>query len=219
MKLRILSRLLWFACGFAGSAAAMPLLSEVYYDAPGSDDGAVFVELSGPAGFLLDSWTVEGVNGSNGAAGPSITLSGTIGADGLFVLADRFSDGTTAVANADLLANFDFQNGPDSVVLRDATSAIRDALGYGVFDPDEVFAGEGAAAPDGAAGESLARRFANLDSDDNAADFVLLASPTPGEAPFAVVPEPASALLMAFGLAGLSAVGQRRGEDAPSFRR
>ena len=112
MKLRILSRLLWFACGFAGSASATPLLSEVYYDAPGSDDGAVFVELSGPAGFVLDSWTVEGVNGSNGAVGPSITLSGTIGADGLFVLADRFSDGTTAVANADLLANFDFQNGP-----------------------------------------------------------------------------------------------------------
>ena len=115
----------------AGSAAAAPLISEVYYDAPGSDDGAVFVELSGPTGFVLDGWRVDGVNGSNGAVGPSIALSGAIGVDGLFVLADRFSDGTTAVANADLLANFDFQNGPDSVVLRDETSGIRDALGYG----------------------------------------------------------------------------------------
>lgn len=207
----------------AGSAAATPLLSEVYYDAPGSDDGAVFVELSGPTGFALDGWWVDGVNGSNGAVGPSIALSGAIGADGLFVLADRFSDGTTAVANADLLANFDFQNGPDSVVLRDETSGIRDALGYGVFDPDEIFAGEGTAAPDAAAGESLARRFANMDTDDNAADFLLLADPTPGEASFAVIPEPGTGLLMALGLAGLGAAGRPvsrdRGEAGGGFRR
>ncbi|MCR9097595.1 MAG: PEP-CTERM sorting domain-containing protein [bacterium] len=195
----------------AGPAAAAALLSEVYYDAPGSDDGAVFVELSGPAGFVLDGWVIEGVNGSNGAVGPSIPLSGAIGADGLFVLADRFSDGTTGVANADLLANFDFQNGPDSVVLRDAAALVRDALGYGVFDADEIFAGEGSAAPDGVAGESLARVFADLDTDDNALDFVLLSSPTPGEAPFAVVPEPATGLLMALGLAGLSAAGRPKG--------
>jgi len=207
----------------AGSAAATPLLSEVYYDAPGSDDGAVFVELAGPAGFALDGWWVEGVNGSNGAVGPSIALSGAIGADGLFVLADRFSDGTTAVANADLLANFDFQNGPDSVVLRDETSGFRDALGYGVFGPDEIFAGEGAAAPEGAAGESLARRFANLDTDDNAMDFVLLSDPTPGEASFAVIPEPGTGLLMGLGLAGLGAAGRPvsrdPGEAGGDFRR
>lgn len=205
-----------------GSAAATPLLSEVYYDAPGSDDGAVFVELSGPAGFVLDGWWVEGVNGSNGAVGPVIALSGAIGADGLFVLADRFSDGTTAVANADLLANFDFQNGPDSVVLRDEASRVRDALGYGVFGSDEVFAGEGSAAPDGVAGESLARRFANLDTGDNAADFVLLPGPTPGEATFSVVPEPGTGLLMALGLAGLGAAGRPasrgRGAAGRGFR-
>ncbi len=232
MKLRILSRIpiarlarasFLTSLLAAGSASAMPLLSEVYYDAPGSDDGAVFVELSGPAGFVLDGWLVEGVNGSNGAVAPSIALSGAIGADGLFVLADRFSDGTTAVANADLLANFDFQNGPDSVVLRDADSLVRDALGYGVFAPDEIFAGEGTAAPDGAAGESLARLFADLDTDDNAADFALLSTPTPGEASFAVVPEPGTGLLMSLGLAGLSAAGRKTsrhpGADGPARRR
>ncbi len=39
-------------------------------------------------------------------------LSGAIGAGGFFVVADDLGDGTTLVAAADELANFDFQNGP-----------------------------------------------------------------------------------------------------------
>jgi hypothetical protein len=44
-----------------------------------------------------------------------------------------------------------------------------DAIGYGVFGVGEIFAGEGTAAVDAPAGSSLARLFANLDTDDNAA--------------------------------------------------
>ena len=36
----------------------------------------------------------------------------------------------------------------------------------------------------------LARRFADLDSDDNAVDFAVLEDPTPGSAPFSGIPEP-----------------------------
>ena len=104
---------------------------------------------------------------------------------------------------------FDFQNGPDSVVLRDALGEVRDALGYGVFGVDDVFAGEGTAAPDPAAGSSLARLFANVDTGDNAVDFAASAMPTPGAADFAVVPEPGTPLLMGLGLIGL-ATGARR---------
>lgn len=43
---------------------------------------------------------------------------------------------------ADLLANFDFQNGPDSVELWGGEALI-DAFGNGAFDPDEIFAGRG----------------------------------------------------------------------------
>ncbi len=192
------------------TAQALPLLSEVYYDAPGSDDGESFVELAGSPGFLLDGFVVEGINGSNGAVGPSITLTGSIGEDGLFVVADRRADGTTSVLDADLLANFDFQNGPDSIVLRQG-EVVFDALGYGEFDPAEIFAGEGMAAPDVAAGSSLVRVFADIDSNDNLADFVASTTPNPGFADFATaVPEPGAAILLGLGLGGLAVGGRVR---------
>ncbi len=194
---------LFAASLFAQAAYATPLISEVLYDAVGSDDGKVFVEIFGSPGTLLDGMTLEGVNGSNGAVGPVITLSGVIPADGLFVVADRTSAGASDVAEADLLANFDFQNGPDSVVLR-LGEQVLDALAYGVFAPGEFFAGEGGSAEDPPAGWSLARAFADIDSDDNGADFVALDSPTPGAAEIFVVPEPSVALLFWSGLAVLS---------------
>ena len=198
-----------FASGMPSAASALPLISEVFYDAVGSDDGQSFVELYGTPGTDLTGLTIEGINGSGGGVTVSIALSGVIPADGIFVLADTFSGGGTAVQDADLLASFDFQNGPDSVVLRDETSVI-DALGYGEFDPDEIFAGEGTAAPDVSAGSSLARRFADVDTDDNAADWIALAAPTPGQASLAMVPEPGAAWLLGLGLAGLASVGRGR---------
>ena len=188
------------------TSPALPLVSEVFYDATGSDNGLSFVELYGAPGARLDGLFLEGVNGSNGAVGPVLALSGAFPADGFFVVADDRGDGASDVAGADLVLNFDFQNGPDSIVLR-LEDAVRDALGYGDFDPLEVFAGEGAAAPDPPAGSSLARRFADVDTDDNAADFVVLDAPTPGSGPV-LVPEPGTAALLGLGLLGLARHGR-----------
>jgi hypothetical protein len=198
------------AVGVPSDARALPLISELYYDAVGSDNGLSFVELAGAPGASLDALVLVGVNGANGAEGPTVALSGVFAADGLFVVADDAGDGTTLVPGADLIANFDFQNGPDSVVLRDVDQVF-DAVGYGDFDPAEIFAGEGSAAPDAPAGSSIARRFADLDSDDNAADFEILGVPTPGSATFLPIPEPQTAFLLTVGLIALAFSGRAPG--------
>ena len=94
--------------GIPSAASALPLISEVLYDAVGSDDGQVFVELYGTPGTDLASLTIDGINGSGGGVTVSIALSGVIPADGFFVLADEASGGGTLVANADLLASFEY---------------------------------------------------------------------------------------------------------------
>ncbi|MFP8874116.1 MAG: PEP-CTERM sorting domain-containing protein [Myxococcota bacterium] len=194
-----------------GSAAqALPLLiSEIFYDAESSDDGHVFVELAGNPGTSLDGLVLEGVNGFDGSTTTWLELSGEISETGVFVVADVTGGGATFVENADLLAEFDFQNGPDSVVLWSAAQTVLDAVGYGAFSPVQIFAGEGAPAPDARAGSSLARLFADLDTDDNATDFEILYTPTPGTAEFLAIPEPSTALLMGAALAALAYV--RRG--------
>ena len=168
-------------------------LSEVFYDAVGSDADLVFVELYGSPGLSLELHELVGINGSNGAEGPVVALSGVVPADGFFVVADGDA-GVTQVSEADLVLSFDFQNGPDSIVLRGPDGAVLDAVGYGDF-ADAVFAGEGAPAPDPPAGQSLARLFADVDTHDNARDFIALEQPSPGRGPVSV-PEPTLALLI-----------------------
>jgi hypothetical protein len=182
-------------------------ISEVLYDALGADDGGVFVELYGPPGLDLGGHLLEGVNGADGAVAPVLALTGTIPADGFFVVADGIGAGTL-VPEADLLLEFDLQNGPDSLVLRAPHGAVLDAVGYGAFGPTDVFAGEGQPAPDPPAGSSIARLFADIDTDDNARDFVALSMPTPGLGP-TQVPEPSALPLLGLALGG-SLVAHRR---------
>ncbi len=190
--------------GLANIAQADLIISEIYYDAPSGDAGKVFVELHGPAGLDLTGLALQGINGADGSVYRSVLLSGVIPADGLFVIADDAGGGTTLVANADLIADVDFQNGPDSIRLWN-DGLVVDAVGYGDFST-AIFAGEGQAAPDAGPGSSLSR-IGLMDTDNNLADFALTA-PTPGTV--SAVPLPAAVWLFGSGLLGLVGAACRR---------
>lgn len=183
---------------FVSTSAKAVVISEILYDASGSDAGNVFVELFGAPGTDLSSWSLQGINGGDGASYKTVTLNGVIPLDGVFVIADALSGGGTNVLNADLITSVDFQNGPDSVQLLNGATLV-DAIGYGDFT-GLFFAGEGNAAPDPAAGSSLARSNPLLDSNNNQADFIVLTTPTPGTVPISAVPLPSAVWLFGSGM-------------------
>ena len=198
------------------SAQAQTVISELLYDASSADNGHVFVELYGTPGTVLDGLLLEGINGTDGSVYRSVILAGVIPSDGVFLIGDDTGDGSTFIANADLVREIDFQNGPDSVVLRNGETLL-DALGYGDFT-GLPFSGEGNAAPDASAGQSLARHHPGLDSNDNFDDFMVLDLPTPGAVPVSAVPVPPAIALFLSGLVGLAGVARKRKEPACGHR-
>ncbi len=198
-----------------GPALAGPVrISEILVNPEGTDNGKTFVELYGPAGASLAGYTIVGVDGGTGTVYLTADLSAfTIPAGGIFVVADA-SSGVTSVPNADaVFESFDPQNGPDSIQLRLAGLVV-DAIGYGDFSA-ATFAGEGTPVGTPPSGGSWARRFADVDTNDNGADFVLLTTPTPGVAPLegtTPVPEPSCVLLLGAGLLPLAVRSPRRQE-------
>ena len=172
------------------TAQAAAVIQEVLYDGPGTDSDDVFTELFGDPGTDLNGWSLVAINGNDGSIYRTIDLTGqTIPVDGVFVL-------TTASANADLIsqsdmiANVDWQNGPDALQLFNGIELV-DALQYG--DAGMFNAGEGGFAEDISGDFSLSRDLFGTDSNNNAIDFNV-GVPTPGIGP-AVVPIPAAGWL------------------------
>lgn len=185
--------------------AGVITISELLYDAGGQDDGFTFIEIYGPPGMLLDGVLLLGVNGRGGGLTHRVALDGyRVPLDRFLVLADGAGGGGTGVPGADyVIPNLDFQNGPDSVQLK-LGETVLDSLGYGTFGPDDIFAGEGRSAADPAAGSSLARLYADLDTNDNSRDFYVEVAPSPGTgletAGELLAPEPGSLALLGLGL-------------------
>ena len=158
------------------------VINEVYYDVSSDPDDVpvAFIELNGPAGVDLRCYALQPINGSGCQEGDLIALEGSVAASGLFTVAAAEGLPANMVA-----AGADLQNGPDGVKLvyqHDyAGLIVVDALFYD--QPTEpCAAGEGAPAPDAPKGTSLARLPDGSDSGDNAADFQVCDTPTPGVA-------------------------------------
>jgi len=164
------------------------VINEILYDAVGSDtNGDVFVELVGDAGTDIGGYRLLFVNGDDGVIKHTINIpdSANIPEDGIFLIADS-KTGQTGISNvedADLILNFDPQNGPDCVQLLSDAGLLIDSLGYGspLVSPAEngLECFEGEPAVDVLAGKSLSRQNA-VDTGDNSVDFVALDEPSPG---------------------------------------
>lgn len=155
------------------------VINELLYDAVGSDtDGNEFVELIGTPGGDITGYQIVFINGADGKATDTITFAvGTIiPADGIFLIADSATGETTVshILGADLIENFDPQNGPDCLQLVNEKGLLVDALGYGTPLTNVAFNGkpcfEGTSAAKAASGQALTRT-AGADTDDNVSDF------------------------------------------------
>ncbi len=205
------------------AAADSVLISEILADPVGRDSGGVFVEIFGPAFAELDGYVLVARNGSGGSVTHRVVLDGfTMPSDGFFVIADG-AGGVTTVAGADLVFDdFDLQNGPESLLLMFEDEVV-DAVAYGTFGTSHQAFGEGTPIATGASGSSVARIWSNVDTDDNAVDFGVLTTPTPGAGSVRITidpplpepepistPEPASWILIGLGAVALLGRGRRR---------
>ncbi len=143
-----------------------------------------FIELynPGPDSVALAGWKLERLT-SGGTTNNIITFP-----DGTVILSRDYylvvGSGYTGAVPGDVVATISLVNSNNAVILRDAASAVIDTVGY-VKTGDVAPAGEpdatGAVNVGGGllAGESLTRSALHTDTNNNAADFSVTASPTP----------------------------------------
>ncbi len=164
------------------------VLNEIYYDAVGSDtDGVLFIELYGTPGLPIGQFRVQLVDGGDGSVDDSIVLpdEATVGEDGFYLMVDAVTGdpSVSRIEGADLIDNFDPQNGPEGVQLIDSAGNLLDAVGYGEggveFSEKGVPLFEGIPAPDVEGGHSLERKGVGVDSNNNFNDFAEADPPTP----------------------------------------
>ncbi len=157
---------------------ARPLLTEVYYDAPGDDTGWEFVELYNP---LAHDVALAGLKlqAGNGSGAGKWTTRWTGAAHDTLRAGARFVIGGAHVVPApEATVTLDLGNGPDAVrvVWPDGAS---ETVGWGALQFPEYYCG--APASDVAPGQSLARVPDTADLGSNALDF-RPAEPSPGRA-------------------------------------
>ncbi len=185
-------RTLWLACLTAlflivSISSAQVMINEILYDTAGDDDTSImFTEIYGPAGTDLSGYSLVGINGNGGSEYLTVQLSGSIPADGYFVV------GGNGVNNVDLVSPHNWQNAGsvsgddcDCLELRSGATVV-DKVRYGPCAPGHDCEGEGGTnAPDpypaGGINYSIGRLPDHQDTDDNGADWATLDELSPGE--------------------------------------
>lgn len=165
----------------AGAAAdgSNAVISEVY--GGGGNKGAAFtndfIELYNPTSADLDltGWSVEYLSAS-GNSGGKHELSGSIPAEGYFLIQEGGGGTGEPLPAPDAEGNLNLSGSKGSVKLYDASGTEVDIVGYG-----EASLSEGSPAQALNNSTSAQRDAEGSDTDDNAADFSA-AAPTPKSA-------------------------------------
>src|SRR5262245_36729884 len=171
--------LVFFALALATcSPAGRAVISEVFYDAAGDDEGVEYVELFNPATLPCDLTGVRLEAGDGAGAGRWSTrwtapAGAVVAPGGRFVIG-----GARVVPTPDAVVELSLQNGPDAVRLAWPDGAT-EVVGYGALGFPEYFCG--APALDVPSGQSLARIPDGSDLGSNAVDFRAV-GPSPGRA-------------------------------------
>jgi hypothetical protein len=158
--------------------AAHPIVTEVYYDAPGVDTGYEFVELANTRD-VWQSLTGVRLEAGDGAGPGRWTLKWTGGAADSIAPHARFVvGGALVLPTPDRVVTLDLQNGPDALRLVWPDGQV-EVVGWGAHDFAEYYCG--APAEDVPGGQSLARIPDTAQTGSNAGDFHA-ADPSPGSA-------------------------------------
>jgi hypothetical protein len=172
--------------GFA-TAQGDPVINEIYYDSPGTDEGT-FTEVLATPGTVMDGYALVGVNGNGGVDYCTVLLDGMVVPD----------DGYLVIAEDETCPDYDYidsgvdwQNGPDEVELRYHYEVLQydviDSICYGYSEDLDC---EGATnGPDVASGNSISRCPDGQDTDNNEDDTAETV-PTPGGENDCVGPDP-----------------------------
>jgi hypothetical protein len=167
---------------------AQVVINEFVYDDSGTDDRE-FVELynAGPAAVDLSNWVLEGLDEaypSDNNADYTLPVGATIAPGGFYTIGSSNLPVDFAVGATNLWENGGTTGG-ESIVLRDATGAVIDAVTYesnkhlsiAAAYPTQFSEGDGIygnmTSIDGSS-QSWARYFDGLDTNDNGRDFGLL---------------------------------------------
>lgn len=164
--------------------AGQVYINEVDYDQPGADT-MEFLELVGPDGTSLDSYTIELVNGNGGTIYATVDLTGfsipndNVSGYGFFVI------GAAGVANVDYTpGSWTIQNGsPDGILLKE-NGVVVDGFSYeGVLTGNSDFTPGMAITPEDAASpNSIGRILFGFDSNNQDQYFAqTVETPSPGE--------------------------------------
>jgi hypothetical protein len=158
--------------------AGRPVVTEVYYDAPGDDTGQEFVELWNDSDSTC-ALTGLKLQAGDGAGPGRWTTRWTAGPGDVVKPRARFVIGGSLVSpRPDVVLTLDLQNGPDGVRLLWPDGEI-EVIGWGALEFPEYYCG--APAPDVPGGQSLARIPDRAETGSNAGDF-RPAEPSPGSA-------------------------------------